>query len=257
VDDWIRTNSGAPLITPWAPPGMSQAKYDRVTQQAAQKKEVADDAQQALSSPKLSASEQAKSRAKSEIQAIMKRLNVLKKLFSADPKQMAKALAQVFRELKAALKAYKDALKDEQSLGGDLVSGVLTAQATAGAPTSDGSGGATPSDTTTQPGAADPAPSRSDPQGLYNSVLNAYQQQLGADGLDFVKTLRATVQEIEDKIVSAARIQAKGRPKDKATDEAFKDMDGALKDLRKDMDDMDRDLKQAAPAAGSSLDVAA
>jgi hypothetical protein len=252
MDDWIRTNSGAPLIVPWTPPGRSQAKYDQVTKAAAQKKEIADDAQQALSSPKLSASEQAKSRAKSEIQAIMKRLNVLKKLFSADPKQMAKALTQVFRELKAALKQYKDALKDEQGLGGDLVSGVLTAQAAASTPTAQtGTADQEPAPQT------DAAPAKSDSQSLYNSVLGAYQQQLGAEGLDFVKTLRAIVQEIEDKIVSAARIQAKGRPKDKATDEAFKDMDGALKDLRKDMDDMDRDLKQAAPAAGQSLDVAA
>jgi hypothetical protein len=116
MDTYIRTNSGAPLITPRSARGMSDGKYARLTAANAKKTEVQTDAFKAFEAPQMKSAETSKSNVRQKLQAIAKRLQILKKLFAGNPKETAKALAQVFKELKAALKEYKAATDKE--LGG-------------------------------------------------------------------------------------------------------------------------------------------
>ncbi len=96
-----------------------------VLQQAADaRREAVDGAvSNALSSDSLKPDESVKAMARSQVQALIDRVNILKKLYAGNPREMAQALAQVFKELKAALKAYQQATGDELGMAGDLATG--------------------------------------------------------------------------------------------------------------------------------------
>ncbi|HVZ28830.1 MAG TPA: hypothetical protein VG839_00445 [Asticcacaulis sp.] len=283
MDTAIRTNSGAPLITPWSARGMSNDKYAAMAAVSARKSEVESAAQKAFDTPVMKAADKDKDYIRQRIEGIKQRLKILQKMYSGNPKQMAHALAQVFKELKAALKDYKAAVDKELGASRSATDAALTAGVPAepAAPQADSDKDETKKDAAptdadaaqTAEKAADPVqaetpappeaqtPDAPQPQaadtGLYTSVARKVQEMAGADGLDFVKEIKGLAQWIEDKLLAPARIQKAAQKPDKFTDNAFEDVEKTLKDLRHDMEDMERDIKQVAPGVGQNLDVAA
>ena len=78
----------------------AQAAAKRADQ--ARKAEVAKDAGLARQSPRFDAQETRKQQAKAKLQQIREWLKIVRKLYAQDPRGMAKALTQVFKDLKAA-----------------------------------------------------------------------------------------------------------------------------------------------------------
>lgn len=227
------------------------------------KAEIDKGATAALSSPRINGAESAKQQAKAKLQQIGERLKILRKLFAGNPKEMAKALAQVFKELKAAVKAYKDAGGREMGLSNDLAASAMQtkdpeepagqdAEASAS-----GDADAVQSEDKT----ADEAPEGATvtPQqgsALYAAVATEVRERVGEDGLDFAKMVRGMANKISE-LLETARTQARARKPDKDTDKAFEDADKELKSLRDDLADMERDIHMAAPTAGMKLEAAA
>ncbi|HWA61153.1 MAG TPA: hypothetical protein VG939_07250 [Caulobacteraceae bacterium] len=212
---------------------------------------VAADAASALSSARFSASDTQKSWARAKLQELAERVKVLKKLLAGDPKAMAKALAQVFKELKSALDAYRKAGGEELGLAGDVSSAAVGA-GSASQPSSSSAGAGDGQGQAAAPPAAAPA---RDPA-LYDAVVGQVKKQIGEDGLGFIRDLRAFSNEVSD-LLESSRTQARGRKPDKPTDEAFADADAALKDLRGQMQGAEQDIHAAAPLAGMRLSVEA
>ncbi len=146
MDSIIYTNSGAPLITPWSARGMSNEKYAALAKADEKQREVDSDAAKVFEQPSMKADDQQRNYLRTKIQSIVERLKVLQKLFSNDGREMARAVTQIFKELKAALKEYKELAGKE--LGGvdGMVSSVLSSvpaapQADSTAKTADSSAG--------------------------------------------------------------------------------------------------------------------
>jgi len=248
--------SNTPLQGP-LPRGMSVERFNALQAADQKKAAITKAAGDLLHAPRNDAAEQAKSRVREQIQEIRKRLNILKSLYANNPKDMAKALAQVFKELKAAIKEYKAALKSEMDDAGDAG---LTAMPAEPVPAPDS---AEKPETEkadlpeASPEAKADAGQAADPTAPYGAVETAAKTMVGEDGLSFTKELRALVDLIEQKLLTPARIQKQAQKPDKATDEAFRQVEDQLKALRKEIADTDRDLKAEAPTAGMHLDIAA
>ncbi len=286
MDSIIYTNSGAPLVTPWSARGMSNDKYAALAKADAQKREVDNDAARVFDQPKMKADAQQRDFLRSKIQSIIERLKVLQKLFSGDGREMARAVTQVFKELKAALKDYKELAGKE--LGGvdGMVSAALSSVPATPAmddkdtPAGDApaSGDAAGSDATAQAGDAEaktdaqepadaetPATTSDDPAApfdgdktaLYKAVDAKVRDMVGEDAMDFLKSVRSVVKFIEDKLLSKARVQIAAMKPDKDLEKVVKDLNDSEKDLNQAMDDMDSDMKSAVPGLGMHLDVAA
>jgi hypothetical protein len=263
MDTYIRTNSGAPLITPWSARGMSNDKYAALAAADARKSKIESAAQKAFDTPVMKAADKDKDYVRQRIEGIKQRLKILQKMYSGNPKQMAHALAQVFKELKAALKDYKAAIDKEMRASTSAVDATLTADVPA-EPAAPAESAKTDSDKTDAPkdGDTDAAQASAQAQaadgaGLYASVEKKVQEMAGTDGLDFVKEIKGLTQWIEDKLLAPARIQKAAQKPDKFTDNAFEDVEKTLKDLRHDMEDVERDIKLVAPGVGQNIDVAA
>ncbi len=235
TDPGVRTNSGAVLLTPWSARGMSNDAFSAQQAKDAHAAAVSAAVARAEQTPKLSAAAGSQDFIKSEIQGLEKRLQVLQKLFAGNPKGMAQALTQIFKELRAALKEYK-AATGQDFAGADAAA----TQVTAPAPAS--------SDTAT---ASDPAAKAA--TASYAEVDQALREAIGNDGLQFLDTLKGLLKTIDDKMLASARIQYATQKRDKATDQAFKDMDEARKALDQDMSDMNDDISTGAPTLGLKL----
>lgn len=251
----------------------------------ARKAEIETDKAKAMANPAFKAPENQKHQAKAKVQQLMDWLKIVRKLYANDPKGMAKALAQVFKDLKAAVKAYKDAGGQEMAMSGQVAGAAVNPgpAAASDAPkdasetpngakpaTADGEAVA-PADATqteaasaevSEPGTssteqADPPPAPA--QGgssIYDAVVGEVRKSIGEDGLDFIKQVRGIVNKITE-ILDTARGQAAIRKRDKETDKAFEETDKELKSLHEEMDSMERDIRREAPTAGMRLDVAA
>jgi hypothetical protein len=221
------------------------------------KQDVASGAMEVLSSPRMKASDSAKSQARAKVQAIADRLKILKKLYAYNPKEMAKALAQAFKELKAAVKQFKDAGGAEMSLAGEVATGSDKA-----ATPKDGEDAAAsvPSEGAEKTGddvAPEAVPETAcDGASLYGAVVNAARTMIGEDGLDFIKQVRGLANAMSD-LLDTARGQAAIRPKNKDTDKQFEATDKELAGLRDDLKSMEQDIHREAPMAGMKLDAAA
>ncbi len=275
-DPGVRTNSGAPLLTPWTPRGMSNDAFKAQSAQDAHKAAVDTAVSKAEQTPTLSAGDSDKSFITGQIQGLMKRLQILQKLFSGNPKGMAQALTQIFKELRGLLKQYKDATGSEFSGADVAAASVTTAPAndnadaapttasTTDASTTDTTQAADPATTATAPAStddtADAMPSASTPAvaaASYAEVDQALREAIGTDGLKFLDTLRGLISAIDQKMMTPARIQHAAHKSDKDEDQAFKDMDEQLKALNKDMSDMKDGISQDAPTLGTQVSVTA
>lgn len=237
-----------------------RARADRKQAAEARKAEVASDAAEVRAGPRFAASESRKSQAKAKLQQVREWLKIVRKLFAQNPKGMARALAQVFKDLKTAVEAYRDAGGQEMGASGEAAGAVLASSPPTGeaagqdsAPDAgekhSGDGGATDAPSEPPARAADGA-------SLYDAVVGEVRKQVGEDGLDFIKQVRGMVDDIQ-KLLETARGQAAVRRRDKDTDETFEEADKALKDLNDSMEQMARDIRRDAPAAGMTLSIAA
>lgn len=278
-DPGIRTNSGAPLLTPWSARGMSDTALAAQQAKDAHAAAVQTAVGKAEQTPKLSAAAGSQDFIRSEIQGLQKRLQVLQKLYAGNPKEMARALAQIFKELRADLKAYKAATGQDFE-GADAAATAATTPAPAASDTSSTAGstdsvqasgtaqtdpaGAS-SDSTTDPAASASTtqdPTTQDPTtkaavASYAEVDQALREAIGNDGLQFLDTLKGIISTIEQKMATPARIQYAAQKHDKDTDKIFKDMDDSEKALEQDMSDMRDDISHDAPTLGLKVSVAA
>ena len=155
-DPGIRTDSGAPLLTPWSARGMSDDAYAAQQAKDAHATAVSAAVAKAEQTPTLSAAGNSQDFITSEIQGLQKRLQVLQKLFASNPKGMAQALTQIFKELRAALKAYKAATGQEFA-GADAAAAEAVAPAAPSDVSSSGTS-STASATPATPAATDQPP---------------------------------------------------------------------------------------------------
>lgn len=195
----------------------------------------------ARQSPLMQGSEQLKAQAKARVQAIVERLKVLKKLFGADPKAMARALAQVFKELKAAVDDYRRAGGDEMAAAGQASSAAMATANAEQAATGGDDAKAPPSRETSAP---------------YDAVVTELKKTIGEDGLDFMRGVRSLANDLRD-LLESARTQARVHKPEKTLTKALEDADAALTDLNKALDGMERDIHLAAPTAGMKLSMEA
>ncbi len=258
TDPGVRTNSGALLLTPWSARGMSDDAFS-----AKQAKDVHADAitaavAKAEQTPTFSASAGSEDFIKSEIQGLQKRLQILQKLFAGNPKGMAQAVTQIFKELRAALKQYK-AATGQDFAGADAAAASVTPPPATATPSGDASTGDNPAatadtsatDTTSQDPLAKAAIVS------YAEVDQALREAIGNDGMQFLATLKGVLKFIDDKMLTPVRIQYATQKHDKDTDKAFKDMDDARKALDQDMSDMNDDISKDAPTLGLKLSTTA
>lgn len=238
----------------------AQLMQKREASQAAkaeEKRRVAQNVAEAMNSSRMDAPERAKRDAKAKLVEIGKRLQLLRKLFAGNPKEMARALTQVFKELRAAVKAYKDAGGAELGLAGEAARSAVANDApkTDEATAEDGE---TPPEAQNQeppPQEALAQPTPTQGSAVYDAVVGKMRKSIGEDGLDFIRTVRQLVNGangVRD-MLEAARTQAKGGKSDKDTDEAFEDADKEMKALADDMAKMEREIRNAAPEAGMKL----
>jgi hypothetical protein len=232
---------------------------------------VSEAATRVRSGPGMAASESRKQQAKAKLQQVREWLKIVRKLYAQNPVGMAKTLAQVFKDLKAAVAAYRDAGGQAMGASGAAVAmppppprpagddkavGAEEGEAADVAATAGDDAVAKVEDAGEKSGEAGPATRPSEGASLYAAVVEEVRKQLGEDGLDFLKEVRGMVDDIR-KLLEAARGQAAIRRRDKDTDEAFEAADKALKELNETMNDMERQIRHDAPSAGMTFSVAA
>ncbi|CAN1514544.1 hypothetical protein MCEMIH16_00901 [Caulobacteraceae bacterium] len=225
---------------------------------------VSEAATRVRSGPGMAASESRKQQAKAKLQQVREWLKIVRKLYAQNPAGMAKTLAQVFKDLKAAVAAYRDAGGQAMGASGAAVAMPPPPPPTAGDEKAAGAGEGEEADVAAtagvdaeaKAGVAEPATKPSEGASLYAAVVQEVRKQLGEDGLDFLKEVRGMVDDIR-KLLEAARGQAAIRRRDKDTDEAFEAADKALKELNETMNDMERQIRHDAPSAGMTFSVAA
>jgi len=267
-----------------AAPGAATADYARELRaraalkqaEEARRSEVSADAAKVRSSPRFEASETRKAQARAKLQQVREWLKIVRKLYAESPKAMARALAQAFKELKAAVQSFKDAGGQEMGSSGDAVGAMLKSAAkdkTEDVKADSGDEGAVaagdaPGDANPDSGedeatpGAYPAPEAEavraafEGRSLYDAVVGEVRRQLGEDGLEFLKEVREMVRDM-GKLLEVAKGQAAIRRPDKDTEKAFEETDEALKDLNALMDDMEAEIRRDAPTAGMRLSIAA
>jgi hypothetical protein len=252
-----------------------QAKARTEAAKAERKRLVESEKSEAMASPRLDGLESRKAMAKAKIQQVVEWLKIVRKLYAQDPKGMAKALAQAFKDLKAAVKSYREAGGQEMAMSGELAGAALAnnrspektadpapkAVAAQDSPPPSGELANRASEGAEAAPEADLSRSAEGPDepgraGLYEAVVAEVRKALGEDSLDFVKQVRGLVIEIT-KLLDAAKGQAAIRRKDKDTDKAMEEVDKSLKDLHEELDTMEQDIHREVPTAGMRLSIAA
>ncbi|MBX7248614.1 MAG: hypothetical protein K1X35_06115 [Caulobacteraceae bacterium] len=277
----------APAAAGLAPAAMTPA-YARETATrlsppkaaAALKAEIVREAVEARLSPLFDAQESRKSQAKARLQQIREWVKIVRKLYAQNPEGMAKTLAQAFKDLKAAVQAYREAGGEEMAAAGGMAPPVAPApvQAPREPGASDPAEAADETEDARAPdqdappeGAADDEETAGDGSGnapfeeptygafghgLYDAVVGEVKRMIGEDGLDFLKQVRGLVNDLRD-LLQTARGQAAIRKRDARTETALKDADEALKALNRDMGEMDQQIRRDAPTVSLGVSVAA
>lgn len=208
-----------------------------------------------------------RNRARQRVEAVREQLKLIKELYAQNPKEMAKALRHLVKELKAALKAYKEAGGDMQAVGGAGLTALAAAPApseTWTAPADDALSGETGSEQDERTASAEPdativaaeaeaeeAVRSNDPMaGLASAPeparasLDDLEARLGVLMGDeaFVQSVDGLKRKIKE-LFETARIQSAFLARDKARDSAFETLDEALKTLDEDVTEYARDVQ--------------
>lgn len=262
-DPGLRTNSGAPLLTPWSARDMSDQALAAQQAKDAHAAAISTAVGKAEQTPTFSASASSEDFITSEIQGLQKRLQILQKLFAGNPKGMAEALAQILKELRTALKQYKAATGQDFAAADGAAASVTSppASSTSSGDASTRGSSASTADTsspdTTSPDTTSQDPLTKAATVSYSEVDQALREAIGNDGMQFLTTLKGLLKFIDDKMLTPVRLQYATQKHDKDTDTAFKDMDEARKALDQDMSDMQDDIGKDAPALGTRLSTTA
>ncbi|WP_306016606.1 hypothetical protein [Oceanicaulis sp. MMSF_3324] len=199
-----------------------------------------------------------RNRARQRVEAVREQLKLIKELYAQNPKEMAKALRHLVKELKSALKAYKEAGGDMQTVGGAGLTAPAAAPApseTRTAPADDALSAETDSeqDATTVAAeveaeeaarATDPMAGPASAPEPARASLDDLEARLGALMGDeaFVQSVDGLKRKIKE-LFETARIQSAFLERDKARDSAFETLDKALKTLDEDVTDYTRDVQ--------------
>ncbi len=233
----VSMNIAIPSPGPGASYAQLKARRDAVEAlAAARKRDVETVVTKALSSGRLSAIDSVKQMARAKIEAIRERVKIIKQLYGTNPKGMAKALAQIFKELKSAVQSFREANKQSMDATGEGVRAALSEDEQAAAQAESEAG--------------------PPPKSLYDETIQAAREQLGRDGFEFIDTVRGLAKALTD-LLETARTQARARKRDDETDKTFEDADTAFKDLNEQLDGMSEEILRAAPAAGMRVSIAA
>lgn len=230
--------------------GMSNEKYQLLKKADDHRKELQEKTSKAMDTPEMRVQNEAKTRAREKLKAIVEKLKILKKLFSGNAKEMARAMMQVFKELKAALKEFKEAGKAQMDAVASSAASIAPPMATSAADPAKPEGDLkTVEDESKAAGAVNTV--------SHDELTGSMRKALGDDGMEFLKELKGILKHIDEKMLAPARIQKAAQKPDEDADKVFEDMDKELKELRKAMADMERDLKHDAPETGMLLDMKA
>ncbi|MCA1935634.1 MAG: hypothetical protein LDL37_09280 [Asticcacaulis sp.] len=248
---------------------------DRLKLAKAQKAQAQKNAADTLNEMPKKTRDDARARAKAKVMQLVERLKIIKELGKSDPKIMAKMLANLMKELKAAVKDYAKAGGNDMD-----VSGFSAAQSTASQPvpdsdaetestaetetteaaeeaavsddtdsvTEDTAAEATPTTETDAPGEATAPyiPTPADIKGAAEAYVKTERQRAEGELMevnDFMKQVRGLVKVVKD-LFETAKIKLAFQKVDKDTVEAFKssgkdmeEIDKVLQDLNKGLDD--------------------
>ncbi|WP_298333454.1 hypothetical protein [Asticcacaulis sp.] len=243
---------------------------DRLKLARAQKAEAQKTAADTLNEMPKKTRDDARARAKAKVMQLVERLKIIKELGKSDPKIMAKMLANLMKELKAAVKDYAKAGGNDMD-----VSGFSAAQSAASQPvpdsdaetestaetetteaavsdtdpaTEDTAAEATPPTETDAPDEATAPyiPTPADIKGAAEAYVKTERQRAEGELMevnDFMKQVRGLVKVVKD-LFETAKIKLAFQKVDKDTVEAFKssgkdmeEIDKVLQDLNKGLDD--------------------
>ena len=197
----------------------------------------------------------ARNRARDRVEAVREQLKIIKELYAQNPKEMAKALRHLVKELQTALKAYKEAGGDMTSIGG---AGLIAMTASAAPSRSTGAPGSEPDANAAETGAetddapvfgesaASPAHSpgegpRPDSSDMSVEELEARLGVLRGDEgvVRSVDGLRRKIKELCEN----SKLQSAFLSRDRSRDEAFEALDEDLEALDEDVTAYKRDVQ--------------
>lgn len=229
--------------------------------------EVEDRLSEALKAMKRAPDEQkqtTRNRARERVEAVREQLKIIKELYSQNPKEMAKALRHLVKELKSALKAYKDAGGDMTSIGASgltaMASNASPAQAGAEATDLESSSDDPKSDealaeavddtpdTDSEPDAPDapsPASLAEEPSPRQaRASIEALETRFGElkGDEEFILSVDGLKRKIKD-LFETAKIQSAFLARDKTREGAFEALDEDLKALDEDVTEYQRDVQ--------------
>lgn len=242
---------------------------DRLKLAKAQKAQAQKTAADTLNEMPKKTRDDARARAKAKVMQLVERLKIIKELGKSDPKIMAKMLANLMKELKAAVKDYAKAGGNDMD-----VSGFSAAQSAASQPVPDSDTETQPTEAaeevavsedtdsvtedtaaeaeaTTETDAPDEAtapyiPTPTDIKGAAEAYVKTERQRAEGELMevnDFMKQVRGLVKVVKD-LFETAKIKLAFQKVDKDTVEAFKssgkdmeEIDKVLQDLNKGLDD--------------------
>lgn len=229
--------------------------------------EVEDRLSEALKAMKRAPDEQkqaTRNRARDRVEAVREQLKIIKELYSQNPKEMAKALRHLVKELKSALKAYKDAGGDMTSIG---ASG-LTAMASNASPAQAGAEATDLESSSDDPQAdealaeavdaapdIDSEPDASEATSLTSTAEEHSPRQSSASiealetrfgelkgDEEFILSVDGLKRKIKD-LFETAKIQSAFLARDKTREGAFEALDEDLKALDEDVTEYQRDVQ--------------
>jgi len=253
-----------------APSGTSRARsetaiQDRLSATLDAIKRAPEDARQA-----------AQDRARQKVELVREQLKLIRELYAENPEEMAKALRTLVKELKAALKAYKEAGGNTAQMQAGMM-GVIAAPAQPSGTDQSSLENQTAPDMAhdhpheAQPGTTPPSAAEGDEEGLGEATvseagadtehdtplplptasaslnsLTAQQGQLMGDR-DFLDSVDGLSRKIRD-LFETAKIKAKFMAQDEERHEAFKALNEDLEDLEDHVQDSMSDTQSSLNA---------
>jgi hypothetical protein len=208
---------------------------DDVRDKLATARSRVDDLRRGMQEAKVTARDEAKARSRQKLEQLGKQFRLIRELYSANPKEMARQLARLARELKDELKAYAKATESN----GAYVSKSPPGDVASGAPASTEA-----SATSTASPSAPRSPSHADAE-RESRAMSAH-----AD-LDFTSLVKGFLKLLREELTKAKIGAAASAPDRDDRNDPFKDADTALKEIDQSIDDLEKSAKADLPIPGT------
>ena len=230
----LNGGKSAPARSPAAPAGPPAATGEsapskavlKLNQQTADRLQALSDLKRDLRAGKKTAIGDAKGRAREKLNQLMERLKLIRKLYADDPKQMARQMAALAKEMKGLVKDYAAAAK----ASGELFSEDLK----------------TPPDPAAPPEAQAAA---------RKEIEDQAKMEIQGD-MEFIKLVRGAGQALKDELEKAKIKGVLTLPGKFEQSDDYKEARDGLKDLDTALDDMDQQIRHDMPP-GSLMTLAA